>query len=340
MASNIDFVGKHFAGNWAGGKVTKLLKESQNCTYSGELSGGTLCVIRAVPKGSDQKQRLEVEVELLQFLAAHNATADPLQKLLATTIIPTTDGRAVVHIKEGDDDVLLLAFEYAPGRAVAIMSWEFMSNRSIAVAVGRAMGKFHNISKTLPAELRGKFRSWRELHDSLMADASVAPEDEAMTSDPALYGVTHSDINPSNFFLIAAAGNEAEAEGTAIDCIDVYLFDWDQVSTAWYAYDLAQTIHGALMLQWAGLMGMECTVQNLDEFINWTLEGYESATGTEVDRGHLKRMIALRRDFYLRFAARELANPTLPEGMVAFCRYVAEYGTKTQARFDEFMKSK
>ena len=57
-----------------------------------------------------------------------------------------------------------------------------------------------------------------------------------------------------------------------------------------------------------------------------------------VDWDHLERMKDLRQSFYRAFAVRELANPTLPEGMQSFCRYIVHADEKMTKQKEERKK--
>ena len=68
---------------------------------------------------------------------------------------------------------------------------------------------------------QGSIRDWRVIHSGVMGSEPVDPRGVATETDPAVYGVCHSDINSSNYFF-NAAGDDGESPF-------ICAFDWDQV---------------------------------------------------------------------------------------------------------------
>ncbi len=63
---------------------------------------------------------------------------------------------------------------------------------------------------------------------------------------------------------------------------------------------------------------------NVSQFTDWLVAGYEAQAGSPVDRAALARMVAIRRQLYLRFcrtAVKQL-DPATHEFMHNFCAYI------------------
>ena len=106
----------------------------------------------------------------------------------------------------------------------------------------------------------------------------------------------------------------------------------------WYMYDLAQPIVGVAMIEEAGSPIDFKPVHSVDlqRYIGWIVEAYESARGTKVDMDHLMRMLELRRQFYFTFcrkASAELKDNTQPEmeHMRKFIEFVLDWEKKRTA---------
>ena len=351
-AVNDDHVKVLLAQHWEGYELERLIKPSQNYTYAGTDRSGNKIIIRAVPPvkatGDSQLQRLKPEVAILNYIRQADPELRTTSYIKKTTAAADSDADPAAYIAVGAKDepeanMCLLVSAYAPGRAPDYMEFEWMANKDHVYQVGKWLGRYHNVMRSIPNDIRESCRDWQELHDNVMAGVHVDPKDWELAKDPDYFGVTHGDINPSNYFVIEdedAPEVTAEATGKSYKRVkDIFAFDWDQVQLAWYMYDVAQWLHGALMTQVAGVPvpgTPDSGIHNIEEFIDWTVEGYESETVEKggqrrVDREHLARMIDLRQQFYWRFAERELANPSLPEGMHNFCKYIQSYADKVRS---------
>ncbi len=65
---------------------------------------------------------------------------------------------------------------------------------------------------------------------------------------------------------------------------------------------------------------------NVGQFTGWLVEGYEAQSGTPVDLAALARMVAIRRQLYLRFCKTAVTqlDRTTHAFMFDFCSYIVE----------------
>jgi hypothetical protein len=343
--------------HWPGFSVVKLLKESQNYTYEGrvgkqgeekkerdEESHHSKCAIRAVPipktKTPEEVEstlnRLNSELQLLHYL-------QHFSKVLPSSypVPPTVDGfkvKASEGAKEADGAAVPPLFAYDPDLEIAtvVLTWaegkpvdlsnqDWLCDLKLIRSQGAWLGQLHKISQSLPPHIQAlRYQHYTELHDHVMKGCPIDPADEALMRDPKAFGLTHGDFNVSNFFINGVSSTDPNV-------YDLVGFDWDQAQMAWYMYDVAQASNAVIMLQEAN--PDQPHKQDIPEAIDAIVDGYESVMGKgTVDRDHLDRMIELRRQFYIRFANRELIECKLPPGMHAFCQFVAKYGEITNAK--------
>lgn len=183
------------------------------------------------------------------------------------------------------------------------------------------MSKFHRLSRQFSRdypELASKGRHWTALHDGVLKGVPIAAEDEKLAQLPHTYGLIHGDINISNFFW----DEDADV---------MHMFDWDQLQTCWYAYDISSPIWTAVACKEGGNPAdpskpvPDC---NPEVYTEWLLEGYEGEGGEKVDREHLKRMLGLRRQLYKRFCARAVTELPEDHPMADFCRRMDSWLSK------------
>jgi len=214
-----------------------------------------------------------------------------------------------------DNDNILCVFTYATGEEVVYQDWKWL-NKEIVVGVGKWFGLLHQHSKAFSKEhpdLAAKARHWKTLHDSILAEVVTDKQDDAIVGDAQHYGVIHGDVNPSNYFWDASLGMP-------------FMFDWDQMQSCWFLYDLSAPIWGVYVLEKKGNNGTPVPTASVENYTNWLLEGYEPIIGSKVDRDALKRMIAIRRELYLRFCTRavgEIEDKTSP--MAVFCQSMVDF---------------
>ena len=140
-------------------------------------------------------------------------------------------------------EVIICAFHYAKGVSLPFPELRWMTDKQVVLATGRWMGRFHTLSKQFSRDHTKLFlrsRSWSALHDSLMSEYQVHPEDISQQQDSDKWGTLHGDINPSNWFF---------DEERATLC----MFDWDQVQQGWFMLDVAQACNAVQLLERAGM---------------------------------------------------------------------------------------
>ena len=95
---------------------------------------------------------------------------------------------------------------------------------------------------------QGSIRDWRDIHSGVMGSEPVDPRGVATETDPAVYGVCHSDINSSNYFF-NAAGDDGESPF-------ICAFDWDQVCAGkGWGVDKERCLRGSVV---AWLRALRC----------------------------------------------------------------------------------
>lgn len=295
------------ASHWPGFVLGRVLKVSQNTTFSATGADGRALVVRATPRSSPVAAPASAVAVELQFLLFARARG-----LSVCAPVAASDGALRV---EGPTTALSV-FEFAPfGTPVDYSSYVWMTDDAHVSALGRWLARLHALSREFARErpdLAAAARRWDDLHggilrgvDSLLADADAA-------DDPARFGLIHGDVNPSNYYFDDAAGM-------------LWVFDWDQLQRAWFLYDVAQPIWGVALLSGAGSPVDRKPVPeaDVDRFTHILVDAYErESNGPRVDRAELQRMVLLRRELYARFCARAVVE--LPSGhpIRDFCEFV------------------
>ncbi len=212
----------------------------------------------------------------------------------------------------------MCVFEWAQGEPVVYTDWKWLE-KDYVIGLGVWIGRLHNLTARFCNERKLTHSLdaplWSHLHDGVLAKASVDQADLEAQRDEAQFGLIHGDINPSNYFWISDAN---------IPCV----FDWDQMQFGWFAYDLSQPIWGVVLIAGAGNPVDQKPVPNAnaESFTEWLLQGY-CAQGRSVDRAQLQRMLALRRELYLRFCSDALKELADDHPMTAFCRFIVNWLT-------------
>ena len=97
------------------------------------------------------------------------------------------------------------------------------------------------------------------------------------------------------------------------------VFDWDQVQLSWFLYDLSSVVFFPYMLTQAEtwMDGQLTPSQDVyEQWFEWVASGYEDGlqeavkdvTTNKVNRDVFRRMVLLRRNFYVRFCRRALVE--------------------------------
>jgi Ser/Thr protein kinase RdoA (MazF antagonist) len=293
------------------------LKVSQNKTFQGEmdLNGvSKTVIIRATPNiGGKRALDIELELRVLHFLSEKELPVCEAYPALESNVLSVSMG-----------DWSISVFHYAKGEPVVFTDWKWMTEEEIVKGVGRFIGRLHRLLDEFEdkyPELASAARDWRELHDGVLKDVKVHEKDEATklnsplgNTKPRSFGIIHGDINPSNYFWYPEISMPS-------------MFDWDQLQRSWRLYDLSSCIWTVVMLEGAGSpVDMSPVPQaNVKVYTEWLLKGYETETGTIVDREALNRMVDIRRHLYRTFCAKAL--PELPPGsfMYNFCKFIDDW---------------
>ena len=203
------------------------------------------------------------EVDWINYLAAGGAS-------VAKAVFSEED-RLVERIDDGQDEhFLATAFVKAKGRPPAKRGWTPL----LFETYGQALGKIHALSK----DYKTGHTSWKRPHwdDELMLDIernlpasetgvlekfhAVVTHLKALPKDKDSYGMIHFDAHGGNFFV--------DAQG------QITLFDFDDCSYAWFAYDIAIALFYMIM-------GAEDPSKFAGEFMRPFLQGYSQENMTE-----------------------------------------------------------
>lgn len=139
-------------------------------------------------------------------------------------------------------------------------------------------------------------------------------EDLALADDPEYFGIIHGDVNVSNFFWSPSAH---------MPC----MFDWDQLQTAWFLYDLVAPMWTVVTVVKGGNPVDSTPVPPADikTYIDTLVKGYEENGGGVVNRDLLKSMLYLRKELYRRFCTKAVAETTPDSEMGKFVRFTVSW---------------
>lgn len=283
------------------------LKASQNHTFlATRESDGTKFIIRVTPDPHCTKHDIiALEVALLDFLHSNNL---PVCRAIPTQNLPY---QKLIRSKSSH---MIVAFEFALGDPVNFVEWRWLTEREHVVGLGRWFAQLHTLTKRFAVEHPQHYahaRKWTELHDGILADVPVDKQDLESISDPSRFGLTHGDVNVSNYFWNSSTGMP-------------HMFDWDQLQLSWFLYDLSAPIWTVITVHRGGNPIDNSPVPQADEvqFTEWLLAGYKEGGGGEVDRVALQRMIGLRRQLYKRFCSRAITELPADSPMAKFCVFM------------------
>jgi len=287
-----------------GVEIGEALKLSQNHTYMAKKTDtDEKLILRITPDPQRiRRDSTDLEVKFLEYLYEKKLpVCVPLKSKIS--------GERMVVI----NDNILCMFTYATG--VCYNEWRWLA-KEVVVGLGQWFGLLHQHSQQFAKEhpdLAAKGRHWRTLHDGLLSDTVIDDRDSALTSDTQHFGLIHGDVNPSNYFWDAGLG---------MPC----MYDWDQMQSSWFLYDLSASIWGVYVIEKRGDEGKPIPAANVENNTNWLLEGYESILKTKVDRDALQRMFLIRRELYLKFCSRalnEVEDKTTP--LAQFCQSMVDF---------------
>ena len=290
-----------------------LIKASQNSTFNATSNmSGTKYIVRVTPITNDKiVARIENEMLFLDYIKQFPEVyhlCNPIQ---------SKSGNYIVK----NENIIIVVTEYAIGKPIDFLSYEWMTNQSIVKAWGKWLSNFHQISRKFVQLYPNKLyeiQKWDEIHHGILANSCIHTDDINVMSNIEHYGILHGDLNCSNFYYDEVSNN-------------LSVFDWDQTQVGWYLWDVAQACFTVHMLHGAGSVvdGSKVELANPKQFEDWLVEGYESISGKgSVDRLRLERMIILRKSFYERFCRKAKEQGEIPKDMAHFINYIVNWFDK------------
>jgi Ser/Thr protein kinase RdoA (MazF antagonist) len=295
-----DLVAKQVSEHW---NITlgDLLKASQNQTFAGTYADGSKAIVRVTPKA--KKDSVQFEVDLLKYLKSNGMEYVP-------GTVQTKSGLDFVET----DEIIVLVYEHAQGEPIALLEYKWLTDRDQIEALGKWIAQLHNLLRKYNPSSTAGLRNWDQLHNGILKDAPIDPIDIESVKSREAFGVIHGDINISNYFYTAE---------TKL----ISVFDWDQVQSAWFLYDLAQPIWGVVSCKEGGSFvdGSPVPQANVEVFTDWIVAAYDSVSDVKVDREALQRMVKLRRYLYKEFCTKALNDVDPDSEMGKFMRKVLEW---------------
>lgn len=298
-----------------GVKLGYCIKESQNHTFlatSGEGESQKQLIVRVTPDPDNKRNdSTRLELSLLDFLDKNNLPVCPA--------IPSQKTKDL-FIRTESSNLIIVVFKFASGEPVVYTDWKWMTEEAHVVGLGRWIAKLHALNRRFAEEnpsLVSHARYWTELHDGVLKEVNVDQKDIESSKDPTKFNIIHGDINPSNYYWLS---------DQQLPC----MFDWDQLQKCWLLYDLSSPIFSVVMLQEAGSPVDFKPVPQADvkQYTEWLITGYESESGSKVDREELDRMNAIRRKLYKLFCSKALAELDPNSFMGKFCKFINDWLSK------------
>ena len=238
----------------AGDKI-RLLDGFESFIYEFER-GGDEYILRIGHSLRRNENLIHGEVDWINYLAAGGASV--------ASAIFSKDDRLVEMIDDGrNEHFLAAAFVKAEGQPPQDFGW----TPALFETYGRTLGKIHALSK----EYMPGHASWQRPHwdDELMLDIernlpasetavlekfhAVVAHLKNLPKDKDSYGMIHFDAHGGNFFV--------DRQG------QITLFDFDDCSYAWFAYDIAIALFYMVT-------GLENASEFSKEFMRAFLRGY------------------------------------------------------------------
>ncbi len=199
-------------------------------------------VLKIIPPNTDlDLNAMRAVLEWMAFLAAHDG---PVVRPL-----PSRNGRLIETVENGDQILIAVAFDKAPGVLAEGAAPEAWSD-ALMQALGRTLGKCHRIAQdyvpTSDELLRPQwqaggscFNPQEDLENAaswlLAQRAQTLRHIEALPKERENYGLAHLDLHFGNFFVDA-------------DAQRIVLLDFDDCAYGWYVMDLAMLLFDVLVL--------------------------------------------------------------------------------------------
>eukprot|EP00768_Dysnectes_brevis_P002948 gnl/Dysnectes_brevis/2142_a2492_1779.p1 GENE.gnl/Dysnectes_brevis/2142_a2492_1779~~gnl/Dysnectes_brevis/2142_a2492_1779.p1 ORF type:complete len:532 (-),score=96.54 gnl/Dysnectes_brevis/2142_a2492_1779:74-1669(-) len=306
------------------------IKESQYVTWSAKSSDGMKYIVRVTPDNTGAVfARVSLELEFIAFVVK-SLPADTVCRAIASST-----GDLVVQSTTAHPFVVSV-FDWAIGTPVDYMAMHWLNDPEIGRAWGRTFAQIHAAGREfLQLHPDARFPLWTDIHHGVMSgmEHELSPKSKKAweARDPSRIGVLHGDLNVSNFYVRESASQPVSPASLALS-----VFDWDQVQSGFYAYDLSQAMVSPFMMGRSGLPGAGTPVPggvDARPLMLSIIEGYESIAGPgSIDEVEFEEMTAMRSRFYERFCRRGVAEltprvkETRPDlvGMYAFMKGVVD----------------
>ena len=268
----------------------RLLKRLENYTYQAG-PGGDEKIIRVTQDAHRTIAELEAELDWVRFLSERGVSV--------SAPLPSADGSLVETFNTEDGPLHVSVFTKAPGRPMRFsLDWTPVFHRKL----GELIGRMHAATRIYqPSDGIQKRKSWlddmRYIGQYIPKHENIARREfdevvewaSSLETGPGTFGLVHTDLNHSNYFVDDAGGITA--------------FDFDDCHYNWFACDLAVPMFHALLS--FDLPSMDSTKQ--DWFYGPFLEGY--ARRMDISDQWVKRVpgfVRFRRADLFAFICKEL----------------------------------
>lgn len=245
--------------------------DSVNYVYSFIESGETR-YLRLIPSKHRTKEQVEAELDFIAYL--HQGGVSAMLPL------PSSTGRLIEELSLGNNLLFACVFEEAKGEPFKYDS--AASNKEHFKLRGRTLGQIHALSKVYSPRGNNRRFAWDE--DRLLLDVGkYLPKSEKLVwreyevlrerlghspKSSLAYGLIHGDFGETNYRYQSNR---------------LSIYDFDDTSYHWFAYDLAVTIYphgwrreGLQLLDWllegyAETMQLNVTLKEITMFCQWRL---------------------------------------------------------------------
>ncbi len=259
-------------GLWRGGTGSlQHVGDSANCVYN-FIESGEKRYLRLTSSRNRTKEQIEAELDFIAYLRRGGVNA--------MLPVPTAAGRLIEEIPFAGDFLFACVFEEAKGKRFKYDPAKL--NKDHFNLRGKALGRIHALSKAYSPASNFRRFDWNE--DELLLEADeILPESEKIVwraydalrerllhhpKSNQTFGLVHGDFGETNYCYQGARLN---------------IFDFDDCSSHWFAYDLAVTIYphgwrkeGLRLLDWllegySESMQSDVTLDEITMFCQWRL---------------------------------------------------------------------
>jgi Ser/Thr protein kinase RdoA (MazF antagonist) len=216
------------------GAELKLLGDVENFVYDLSSAGSSDAILRITHSSHRSADLVHGEMEWIQYLSDYGiSVARPVR---------SASGNLLEVINAGNSYFLVTAFEKAPGTKASTKDPQVW-NTEFFRRYGQITGKLHAATKLYtPSSPKIKRPEWYE-EDMLASVGRYIPKESTffwsaynesmhwmngLSKDKESYGLVHTDLHNNNFF---------------VDGERITVFDFDDCSYQWFAYDIAMIIY-------------------------------------------------------------------------------------------------